>query len=249
MSSEDIHAFGRFFLPNLIGCSTPDILALFTSRQKQNGFLFRSGYKQANFCIKWSCCFAKNEESHVFQSWVIFCVEVLFKAISNGLNKITKSFKYSLYSLVYNYYWSCNIKSFKFSFCLLWYILKQLFTSVSVNSARVNQHFNPWFSPMHLRAILAETTSSPHKVLCQTQSTTFGDWFIGRNHLRLFCWITWRMERYWIYIKYLTVIYKSDDLRVTCDVSNHRSCVFDREIWPLGYIHFTRQRATLCFKT
>ena len=119
------------------------ISLLFTSRQKQNGFLFRSGCKQANFCIKWNYCFAKNEESHVFQSWVILCVEVFFKAISHGLNKITKSFKYSLYYLVYNYYWSCNIKSFKFSFCLLWYILKQLFTSVSVNSARINQHFNP----------------------------------------------------------------------------------------------------------
>jgi hypothetical protein len=124
------------------------ISLLFTSRQKQNGFLFRSGCKQANFCIKWNYCFAKNEESHVFQSWVILCVEVFFKAISHGLNKITKSFKYSLYYLVYNYYWSCNIKSFKFSFCLLWYILKQLFTSVSVNSARINQHFNPWLSPI-----------------------------------------------------------------------------------------------------
>jgi hypothetical protein len=34
----------------LIGSSVPDILALFTSGQKQNGFLFRSGYGQANFC-------------------------------------------------------------------------------------------------------------------------------------------------------------------------------------------------------
>jgi hypothetical protein len=46
----------------LIG-TAPDILALFTSGQKQNGFQFRSGYGRANVSTKRSCGFAKHEES------------------------------------------------------------------------------------------------------------------------------------------------------------------------------------------
>jgi hypothetical protein len=40
---------GKCFSSNLIGSSVPDILALFTSGQKQNGFLFRSGYGTSKF--------------------------------------------------------------------------------------------------------------------------------------------------------------------------------------------------------
>ena len=55
---------GQYFSPILIGCSVPNIIALFTSGQKQNGFPFRSGYRRANVCTKQSCGFAKHEESY-----------------------------------------------------------------------------------------------------------------------------------------------------------------------------------------
>jgi hypothetical protein len=73
-----LYNFISFSMMWMVLCSTPDILALFTSGQKQNGFASHSGHIR----IKRSCGSAKHEES----------CKVLFLTVGKGTRQLLKLF-------------------------------------------------------------------------------------------------------------------------------------------------------------